>query len=82
MSVDMDYRYLGRHAVEVSLRWLLDRPGVTAPIIGVRTMEHLETALRTLEWEMDSSIRDSLDAASAPPAMYPYDFVEWAQAGR
>jgi len=68
----MDYRYLGRHAVEVSLRWLLDRPGVTAPIIGVRTME----------WEMDSSIRDSLDAASAPPAMYPYDFVEWAQAGR
>lgn len=72
----------GRHAVEVSLRWLLDRPGVTAPIVGVRTMDHLETALRALEWEMDPAVRDSLDAASALPAIYPYDFVEWAQAGR
>lgn len=72
----------GRHAVEVSLRWLLDRPGVTAPIIGVRTVDHLETAIRTLEWEMDPGVRESLDQASTPPAMYPYDFVEWAQEGR
>jgi aryl-alcohol dehydrogenase-like predicted oxidoreductase len=30
---------------QVALNWLLQRPGVTAPIIGARTLEHLENNL-------------------------------------
>ena len=34
---------------EFSLAWVLRQPGITAPIIGVRTMKHLESALKSLE---------------------------------
>jgi aryl-alcohol dehydrogenase-like predicted oxidoreductase len=39
----------GTSAAELALLWVKDRPGVTAPIIGPRTMAHLETALSVLE---------------------------------
>src|SRR5262249_46660859 len=31
---------------QIALAWLIDRPSVTAPIIGVRTMEQLEDNLK------------------------------------
>jgi aryl-alcohol dehydrogenase-like predicted oxidoreductase len=34
---------------ELALLWVKDRPGITAPIIGPRTMEHLETALTVID---------------------------------
>ncbi|MGA2011121.1 MAG: aldo/keto reductase [Solirubrobacteraceae bacterium] len=35
----------GVSAAQVSLAWLLHRPGVTAPIVGATRLEHLEDAL-------------------------------------
>ena len=32
----------GKTPAQVALNWLLHRPGVTAPIIGARTMDQLE----------------------------------------
>jgi len=34
---------------EFCLAWVLRQPGITAPIIGVRTMEHLISALKSLD---------------------------------
>lgn len=72
----------GKSHAQVSLRWLLQRPGVTAPIIGVRTMDHLEQALGATGWELTDGQMEKLNAASEPELEYPWDFVRWAQAGR
>lgn len=72
----------GKTHAQVSLRWLLQRPGVTAPIIGVRTMDHLEQALGATGWELSDGQMAKLDEASEPEMEYPWDFVSWAQAGR
>lgn len=37
---------------EISLAWLLSKPGVTAPIIGASKIEHLETAARALDLKL------------------------------
>ena len=52
---------LGAHPGEVALAWLLHRPAVTAPIIGPRTMEHLESALRAVELALDATALQKLD---------------------
>ncbi|MCG8479617.1 MAG: aldo/keto reductase [Spirochaetales bacterium] len=72
----------GKHPVQIALRWVLERPGVTSPIIGVRTMEHLTTALGATGWTLDDELRASLDEASRPDDVYPYDFIRRAQEGR
>ena len=72
----------GKHPVQVVLRWLLQQTSVTAPIIGVRTVDHLTTALGAVGWRLEERHVDTLTAASTPEGIYPYDFVEWAQSGR
>jgi aryl-alcohol dehydrogenase-like predicted oxidoreductase len=45
----------------VGLAWLLNNPAVTAPIIGPRTLEQLEGALRATELELDEDVLKELD---------------------
>ena len=45
----------------VALAWLLNNPIVTAPIIGPRTIEQLESTLRATEITLDGKILESLD---------------------
>jgi aryl-alcohol dehydrogenase-like predicted oxidoreductase len=52
---------LGEEPADVALAWLLTRPGVTAPIIGPRTLEQLTTALRALEIVLDTETLARLD---------------------
>ncbi len=42
----------GKTVAQVALNWVLNRPGITAPIIGVRTMKHLEDNLRATGWTL------------------------------
>lgn len=42
-------RHLGEKPADVALAWLLQQPGVTAPIIGPRTVEQLNSTLRALD---------------------------------
>lgn len=72
----------GKSPAQVAVRWLLQRPGVTAPIIGVRTMKHLEDELGALGWVLDEDQMRKLDEASEPELPYPWNFVEFAQGGR
>jgi len=52
---------LGHAPGEVALAWLLHNPVVTAPIIGPRTMEQLESAARATEIELDEETLKKLD---------------------
>ncbi len=52
---------LGHAPAEVALAWLLQKPAVSAPIIGPRTMDQLESAVRATEIELDSDTLAKLD---------------------
>jgi aryl-alcohol dehydrogenase-like predicted oxidoreductase len=76
---------VGREPAQVAIAWLLARPGVTAPIIGARTMEQLETNLGAVGWKLGEPQLRRLDAASEVPlpyALYPNAFIDRAQARR
>ncbi|KPJ52439.1 MAG: hypothetical protein AMS16_06375 [Planctomycetes bacterium DG_58] len=51
---------------EFSLAWVLRQPGITAPIIGVRTMEHLESALDSLDVAFTDDDRARIDEIAPP----------------
>jgi aryl-alcohol dehydrogenase-like predicted oxidoreductase len=72
----------GKTPAQVALNWLLQCPGVTAPIIGVRTMRHLEDNLGAIGWTLDDEQVAKLDQASQVPKPYPYDFIAEAQQRR
>ena len=61
----------GKTPAQVALNWLLGRPGVTAPIIGARSLAQLEDNLGSVEWRLDTAQVRSLDEASAKPLPYP-----------
>jgi len=52
---------LGEEPATVALAWLLHNPVVTAPIIGPRTMEQLESAVRATEVTLDEATLVQLD---------------------
>lgn len=63
----------GASPAAVALAWLLTRPGVTAPILGPRRVDHLVANLEALELELPAEQLDALTAASRPQLNYPYD---------
>jgi aryl-alcohol dehydrogenase-like predicted oxidoreductase len=65
----------GRTPAQVALNWLLDAPGVTAPIIGARTPRQLDDNLGAVGWSLAPEQRARLDEASARPVPYPYSWV-------
>jgi aryl-alcohol dehydrogenase-like predicted oxidoreductase len=54
-------RDLGEEPANVALAWMLSRPDVTAPIIGPRTMEHLEGNLSALNLKLEEETLAKLD---------------------
>ncbi|MEP6507187.1 MAG: aldo/keto reductase [Gemmatimonadales bacterium] len=54
---------------EVALAWLLSRPGVVAPIIGATKIEHLETAVKSLELKLTEEQIDTVEGPYRPHAV-------------
>ncbi len=54
-------RDLGETPATVALAWLLHNPAVTAPIIGPRTVEQLDDAVRATEVQLDEETLKRLD---------------------
>ncbi|HXZ61679.1 MAG TPA: aldo/keto reductase [Acidimicrobiales bacterium] len=52
---------VGEDPGTLGLAWLLSRPGVTAPIVGPRTPEHLQGALHAAEVTLDDAVLEKLD---------------------
>ncbi len=63
---------VGKEPAQVAINWLLQRPTVTAPIIGARTMEQLESNLAGSGWSLDAEQMVRLNQASDPGRPYPY----------
>ncbi|MFS8543483.1 MAG: aldo/keto reductase, partial [Limnochordales bacterium] len=59
-------REVGKSISQVALNWLLQQPAVTAPIIGPRTMEHLEDNLGALGWALSREHLDAIDRIVPP----------------
>ena len=53
---------------QVALAWLLQQPGVTAPIIGASKMHHLEDAVKSLELKLSG---EELKALAEPYEPHP-----------
>lgn len=65
----------GATSSQVALRWNLEQPGITSPIIGARTIEQLEDNIGCLGLGLDESLLSALTEASAVPMGFPHDFI-------
>lgn len=64
----------GKTLAQVALNWVMNRPGVTAPIIGVRSMSNLEENLGASGWSLTDDQMQKLTRASDVPLPYPHSF--------
>lgn len=51
---------------QLAILWCKDQPGITAPLIGPRTMAHLEPLLPVLEMSLTDEVRAACDALVSP----------------
>jgi aryl-alcohol dehydrogenase-like predicted oxidoreductase len=58
---------LGVDPADLGIAWLLHQEGVTAPIVGPRTMAQLEGSLRALDIKLDADTLAKLDDLFPPP---------------
>ena len=66
---------LGEEPGAVGLAWLLTRPGVTGPIVGPRTPEHLESALHAVDVTLDDKVLARLDEIFPGHKTAPEDYA-------
>jgi len=66
----------GVSGAQVSLSWLLGRPGVTTLVVGARNEQQLSDNLAAADLALDAEERRRLDRASVTPLAYPF----WHQA--
>jgi aryl-alcohol dehydrogenase-like predicted oxidoreductase len=66
---------VGRTPAQVAIGWLLRQPGVTAPIIGARTLAQLDDNLAAAGSDLPGAVVERLDAVSALPLPYPHRFL-------
>lgn len=65
---------LGRNPAQLALRWVLEQPGVTSVISGVRTAEQLRDNLGVTGWRLEGAALERLNAVSDLPHRYPESF--------
>ena len=66
---------IGSHPADVGLAWLLEQPGVTAPIIGPRTLEQLDSNLGALDVTLEETVLERLDAIFPPVGPSPQAYA-------
>jgi aryl-alcohol dehydrogenase-like predicted oxidoreductase len=63
----------GIQPAQVAIAWLLSKPFVTAPIIGATKLEHLNTAVASLELTLTAEEIQRLEAPYQPHAVRGFD---------
>lgn len=51
---------------QLAVLWVKDQPGITAPIIGPRTVEHLEHLIPVLDLDLSDDMREACDELVSP----------------
>lgn len=64
-------RDVGLGPATVALAWLLQQPGVCAPLIGPRTLEQLESSVQALDVTLDEDLLGRLDEIFPGPGPAP-----------
>jgi len=59
-------RKRGASNAQVALAWMLQKPGITAPIVGASKMQHLEDAVAALKLKLDGSEIKALEEPYQP----------------
>jgi aryl-alcohol dehydrogenase-like predicted oxidoreductase len=59
-------RAAGHDPAQLAYLWVKDQPGVTAPIIGPRSMAQLQQALPVADMQLTDEMRQACDALVAP----------------
>lgn len=60
-----------RTPAQVALNWTMQKPGITSPLLGVRTLEQLDDNLGALEFALSKEQMARLDKVSSP-ASWPF----------
>ena len=68
-------RELGQEPGDVALAWLLHQPAVTAPVVGPRTRDQLDAALRAMDLTLDSGALRRLDEIFPGHRTAPEDYA-------
>lgn len=75
----------GCEPLHIALRWCMEQPGITSPIIGPRTVSQLASNLQTLDVSLTGDDFKSLDAIAPPGRVtvpfYGYDGFAWTTWG-
>jgi aryl-alcohol dehydrogenase-like predicted oxidoreductase len=72
-------REAGISPTQLAALWVKDQPGITAPIIGPRTLDHLEDLLPVGDMQLDDAVRQACDEL-VPPGSAVANFhntAEW-----
>ena len=70
----------GLSLLQLALGFVLEHPAVTSPIIGPRTMEHLESQLPALELRLSADVLDQIDEIVPPGTDLNVTDVGWVPA--
>jgi aryl-alcohol dehydrogenase-like predicted oxidoreductase len=68
---------LGAEPAQVALAWVLTNPAVTAPIVGPRTLEHLESAAQALSLKLSAETLRALDELFPGPGGAAPEAYAW-----
>ena len=68
---------LGMSLIHMALAFVMQHPGVTAPIIGPRTMEQLESQLGAVDVSLDAAVLDRIDEIVPPGTNFSYADAGW-----
>ena len=68
---------IGAAPADVALAWLLHNPVVTAPIIGPRTVEQVDTAMSALDVELSDDVLSELDRIFPGPGGAAPEAYAW-----
>jgi aryl-alcohol dehydrogenase-like predicted oxidoreductase len=71
----------GMTLIELAIAFVANHPAVTAPIIGPRTMEHLESQLPAADVVLDPALLDRIDELVPPGTNLNPDDAGWQSPG-
>jgi aryl-alcohol dehydrogenase-like predicted oxidoreductase len=77
-AVQQVARETGHSMAQVAINWLLTRPGVTAPILGARTLEQLQDNLGAAGWRLQPAHLSLLEVRSRLEPEYPSRYLAGA----
>ena len=66
---------MGQEPSDVAIAWMLHQPGITAPIVGPRTMDQLLGGVKSTTIKLDDETLGKIDAIFPPRKTAPEDYA-------